>query len=73
LGLYYFDEEIPERRFKRHHKEEAPEVPGLLRGILDELDYDLVLDVSGTHVVLSLSYLNPGAFFSASLVVSIVR
>jgi hypothetical protein len=39
----------------------------------DELDYDLVLAVSATHVVLSLSYLNPGAFFSASLVVSIVR
>lgn len=31
------------------------------------------LDVSGTHVVLLLSYLKPGAFFSASLVVSIVR
>ena len=37
------------------------------------LDYDLVLDLSETQVVLSLSYLNPGAFFSASLVVSIVR
>jgi hypothetical protein len=62
-----------ERRFKRRHKEEAPAMPGLLCGILVELDYDLVLAVSGIHVVLSLSYLNPGALFSASLVVSIVR
>jgi hypothetical protein len=40
---------------------------------LNELAYDLVLDVSATQVVLALSYLNPGAPLSTSLVVSIVR
>ena len=29
--------------------------------------------LAGTQLVLSLSYLNPGALFNASLVVSIVR
>jgi hypothetical protein len=32
--VYHSDEEIPARRFKQHHKKEAPAVTGLLRGVL---------------------------------------
>ncbi len=47
--------------------------PGLNRGLSPERRRCYLLELSGTQVVLVLSYLKPGAFFSASLLVSIVR
>jgi hypothetical protein len=48
--------------------------PGLYNGMRYPRYYcDMAPDLSGTQVVCCLSYLKPGADFSASLVVFIVR
>jgi hypothetical protein len=43
------------------------------KALVANLELDAYFDLSGTHAVLSRSYLKPGADFKASFVVSIIR